>query len=92
MSQHQKFRHRKRLIAVDNVISTVFSALKQTQKKDTQSFSKLLDKYNRFPKESEMIPKNKYTVFTRTETGYRKSIHRTPKWTKVSKRVNPEFF
>ncbi|KAH3685032.1 hypothetical protein WICPIJ_003969 [Wickerhamomyces pijperi] len=92
MSQHQKFRHRKRLQAVDGVIAAVFSALKQTSKQETQSYSKLLEKYNRFPKEKEMTPKNKYTIFNRTESGYRKSVHRFPKWTKVSKRVNPEFF
>lgn len=30
-----------------------------------------------------MAPKDKYTVFTRHERGYRKGIHKVPKWTRV---------
>ncbi|KAH3678414.1 hypothetical protein WICMUC_001431 [Wickerhamomyces mucosus] len=90
MSQHQKYRHRKRLIAVDDLIKTVFSGLNKTSK--PHEFQNLIDKYSRFPKESEMKAKDKYTVFNKNEKGYRKSVHRTPKWTKVSRRVNPEYF
>lgn len=31
-----------------------------------------------------MPPRDKYTVFTRHERGYRKGIHKVPKWTRVS--------
>lgn len=37
------------------------------------------------PKEHEMAPRDKYTVFTRWARGYRKGIHKVPKWTRVSK-------
>lgn len=45
-----------------------------------------------FPKEYQMSAKNKYTVFDKKEVGYRKGIHKVPKWTKVSKRDNPKHF
>ena len=35
------------------------------------------------PTESEMPPKDKYTVFNRTSRGYRKGIHKVPKFTRV---------
>jgi rRNA maturation protein Rpf1 len=35
------------------------------------------------PKEHEMDPKDKYSVFTRHARGYRKGIHKVPKWTRV---------
>ena len=31
-----------------------------------------------------MAPRDKYTVFTRWARGYRKGIHKVPKWTRVS--------
>ena len=30
-----------------------------------------------------MDPKDKYTVFSRHHRGYRKGIHKLPKWTRV---------
>jgi hypothetical protein len=36
------------------------------------------------PKEHEMPPKDKYTVFSPHTRGYRKGIHKVPKWTRVS--------
>jgi hypothetical protein len=36
------------------------------------------------PKEHEMPAKDKYTVFTRHAKGYRKGIHKVPKFTRVS--------
>lgn len=36
------------------------------------------------PKEHEMPAKDKYTVFSKHEKGYRKGIHKVPKWTRVS--------
>lgn len=53
---------------------------------------RLLNKPSFFPKESEMLPRDKYTAFNRTSSGYRKSLHKIPKWTKLSNRKNPEFF
>lgn len=35
------------------------------------------------PKEHEMASKDKYTVFSSTSRGYRKGIHKVPKWTRV---------
>ena len=35
------------------------------------------------PKEHEMPAKDKYTVFSATAKGYRKGIHKVPKWTRV---------
>ena len=34
-----------------------------------------------------MPPRDKYTVFSRHEKGYRKGIHKVPKWTRV--RLSP---
>ncbi|KAI9836299.1 MAG: hypothetical protein M1837_003427 [Sclerophora amabilis] len=41
------------------------------------------------PTEAEMQPRDKYTIFDRKEKGYRKGVHKLPKWTRVSQRVNP---
>ncbi|ONH64674.1 hypothetical protein BON22_5484 [Cyberlindnera fabianii] len=91
MSSHQKYRHRKRLQSVDRVIASVFDGLKG--KTEYQSDAKhLIAKYAKLPTEAEMKPLDKYTVFDRFEKGYRKSVHRTPKWTKKTQRVNPEYF
>ena len=35
------------------------------------------------PKEHEMDPKDKYTVFSPHHRGYRKGAHKVPKWTRV---------
>jgi hypothetical protein len=35
------------------------------------------------PKEHEMPAKDKYTIFTPHTRGYRKGIHKVPKWTRV---------
>jgi len=39
------------------------------------------------PKEHEMKPKDKYTVFTPHAKGYRKGIHKVPKWTRVRRKI-----
>ena len=44
------------------------------------------------PTEQEMLPKDKYTIFDRKEKKYRKGIHKLPKWTRVSQRLNPPGF
>ncbi|KAF2453947.1 mitochondrial ribosomal protein L31-domain-containing protein [Lineolata rhizophorae] len=44
------------------------------------------------PSEAEMVPKDKYTIFDRKVRGYRKTIRKLPKWTRVSQRINPPGF
>ncbi|KAK4561314.1 hypothetical protein LTR86_004631 [Recurvomyces mirabilis] len=44
------------------------------------------------PTEQEMLPKDKYTMFDRKARGYRKGVHKLPKWTRVSQRLNPPGF
>ncbi|GAB7362820.1 hypothetical protein MBLNU230_g3123t1 [Neophaeotheca triangularis] len=44
------------------------------------------------PTEQEMLPKDKYSMFDRKARGYRKGIHKLPKWTRLSQRVNPPGF
>ncbi|KAH0356757.1 hypothetical protein KCU81_g433, partial [Aureobasidium melanogenum] len=51
---------------------------------------KLLERWKAdMPTEAEMLPRDKYTMFDRKEKKYRKGIHKLPKWTRVSQRVNP---
>ncbi|KAF4548307.1 putative mitochondrial ribosomal protein L31 [Elsinoe fawcettii] len=44
------------------------------------------------PREEEMVARDKYTMFARYERGYRKGVHKLPKWTRVSQRLNPPGF
>ncbi|KAI8968589.1 mitochondrial ribosomal protein L31-domain-containing protein [Mycotypha africana] len=83
MSTTRKANLRKRLKDVDNVISTVA---------DSGVQCKALDRALALPKESEMLPREKYTVFTRTGKNYRKSIHKVPKFTKTTNRTSPRGF
>ena len=53
---------------------------------------RLINKPSFFPKESQMSSKDKYTVFDKKARGYRKGIHKVPKWTKLSMRKNPQFY
>ncbi|EEH11619.1 conserved hypothetical protein [Histoplasma capsulatum var. duboisii H88] len=88
LSAPQKARQRKRLRAVDKVVDTVSAALERngmTSKAVTRWFEEM-------PREEEMLPKDKYTIFDRKEKKYRKGIHKLPKWTRVSQRVNPPGF
>ncbi|OCK95783.1 mitochondrial 54S ribosomal protein mL60 [Cenococcum geophilum 1.58] len=88
LSRHQKARHRARLRAVDSVISTLDTAL---AKKGLST--KQLERWKKeMPTEEEMLPKDKYTVFDRKVKRYRKGIHKLPKWTRVSQRLNPPGF
>ncbi|KAF7595371.1 hypothetical protein BBP40_006364 [Aspergillus hancockii] len=88
ISQPQKARQRKRLRSVDRVVDTVSAALRR------QGLSaKPVDRwYREMPREEEMLPKDKYTLFDKKEKKYRKGIHKLPKWTRVSQRVNPPGF
>ncbi|KXH69057.1 hypothetical protein CSAL01_05392 [Colletotrichum salicis] len=85
LSKFQKRRHRERLRAVDDVIATVDAAL--AKKGETVA---ALERWKaEMPTEAEMLPKDKYTMFDRKEKKYRKGIHKLPKWTRVSQRLNP---
>ncbi|RKF54251.1 54S ribosomal protein L31, mitochondrial [Golovinomyces cichoracearum] len=102
LSRFQKARQRKRLRAVDAVVSVVDKALaKQGLSAKAVEFWK-----KEMPYEQEMLPKDKYTIFDRKEKKYRKTIRsrfemvtylvrkidystELPKWTRVSQRINP---
>lgn len=90
MSARQKYRQRKRLQEIDNTVSILTKSLSDI-KESCKSIEKLNDP-EIFPKESEMKAVDKYSVFSRHSKGYRKGIHKMPKWTRVSQRVNPKFF
>jgi len=74
---------RRRLKAVDNVIDVL-------QKTGLTTHS--LEKALALPKEHEMLPKDKYTTFNASSPGYRKSIHKVPKFTRLTLRENPKGF
>lgn len=80
MSQNRKFRQRTRLAAVDNVISTLQSALGSTG----QQCKALERAKEEVIPEHEMQSKDKYTLFSRSAKGYRKGVHFVPKFTRVS--------
>ncbi|RMJ29084.1 hypothetical protein PHISP_00027 [Aspergillus sp. HF37] len=88
ISQPQKARQRKRLRSVDSVVDTLSTALQRNGHN-----AKAVDRwYAEMPREQEMVPKDKYTIFDKKERKYRKGIHKLPKWTRVSQRVNPPGF
>ncbi|RMZ74926.1 hypothetical protein DV738_g5675, partial [Chaetothyriales sp. CBS 135597] len=94
LSPMQKARQRKRLKLVDKVVDTVSNALKNSgyisaSGEGTKSVERW---YKEMPREEEMLPKDKYTIFDRKEKNYRKGIHKLPKWTRLSQRVNPPGF
>ncbi|KAL9600022.1 MAG: hypothetical protein Q9179_003369 [Wetmoreana sp. 5 TL-2023] len=71
LSAPQKARQRKRLRAVDSVVACVDTALKKQG-----SSMKDLERWKaEMPREEEMRPKDKYTIFDRKEKRYRKGIH-----------------
>lgn len=53
---------------------------------------RILNKAHYFPTEAEMSYRDKYTVFNKYSKGYRKGVHKVPKWTKLSMRRNPQHF
>ncbi|KAK5050549.1 hypothetical protein LTR84_003830 [Exophiala bonariae] len=74
LSSMQKARQRKRLRLVDQVVDTVSSALM----KNGGMTSKAVERwYREMPREEEMLPKDKYTIYDRKEKKYRKGIHST---------------
>lgn len=83
LSPTRKANARARLKKVDAVIETVQASGVRCN---------ALDKALQLPKEHEMHPKDKYTIFSATTPGYRKGIHKVPKWTRLTHRVNPKGF
>lgn len=86
LSAPQKRRQRHRLQTVDANIEALYEGLKA----NGMASKKVSDLMYNFPKESEMAPKDKYTVFNKHARGYRKGAHFVPKWTKLSLRSNPD--
>ena len=75
----QKARQRRRLRHVDKVVAILDHALSKQGYKTTS-----LERWKKeMPKEGEMLPKDKYTIFDRKEKKYRKGIH--------SKSSSPEY-
>ncbi|MCJ1377593.1 hypothetical protein MMC17_000688 [Xylographa soralifera] len=73
LSRPQKARQRKRLRAVDTVVSVVDNALARAG-----LVTKAVERWKaEMPKEAEMVPKDKYTMFDRKEKRYRKGVHST---------------
>ncbi|MCJ1388252.1 hypothetical protein MMC18_001097 [Xylographa bjoerkii] len=73
LSSPQKARQRKRLRAVDTVVSVVDNALARAG-----LVTKAVERWKaEMPKEGEMVPKDKYTMFDRKEKRYRKGVHST---------------
>ncbi|CAO1631441.1 unnamed protein product [Jaminaea pallidilutea] len=92
LSAPRKNRVRLRLKAVDDVVSAVSGSGVQTR-----SLTRVMDE---LPREDEMEPRDKYTTYTskrlkefsRTSRDFRKSVHKVPKWTRLSLRTNPKGF
>ncbi|KAL5529066.1 hypothetical protein ACEPAG_5040 [Sanghuangporus baumii] len=83
LSSTRKANQRKRLKQVDEVIETVrASGIKCAA----------LDKALELPKEHEMPAQDKYTIFSAWDRGYRKGIHKVPKFTRLTLRTNPKGF
>lgn len=86
LSRHQKRRQRRRLRAVDGVVDVLSVALK----KKGERLEKLERWRRDMPREEEMMPRDKYSMFDRkVPRTFRKGVHRLPKWTRMSQRVNP---
>ncbi|KAF4576806.1 hypothetical protein EYR40_001051 [Pleurotus pulmonarius] len=83
LSPTRKANARARLKKVDAVIEAVRASGVQCG-----SLTQALQ----LPKEHEMPARDKYTVFTPHARGYRKGIHKVPKWTRLTLRTNPKGF
>ncbi|KAI0078181.1 mitochondrial ribosomal protein L31 [Panus rudis PR-1116 ss-1] len=83
LSPTRKANARARLKKVDAVIRAVRESGVQCT-----ALTKALE----LPKEHEMNPRDKYTVFSKRAKGYRKGIHKVPKWTRITQRTNPAGF
>ncbi|KAL4067558.1 mitochondrial ribosomal protein L31, partial [Scleroderma citrinum] len=83
LSPTRKANARARLKRVDAVIEAVRSSGINCG---------ALDRALQLPKQHEMHPRDKYTIFSAMSRGYRKGIHKVPKWTRLTLRVNPKGF
>ncbi|KLO06731.1 mitochondrial ribosomal protein L31 [Schizopora paradoxa] len=83
LSRTRKANQRDRLKKVDDVIETVRASGVQCS---------ALAEALLLPKEHEMLPRDKYTTFSPHERGYRKGIHKVPKFTRLTLRTNPKGF
>ncbi|KAL1412760.1 hypothetical protein Q8F55_000507 [Vanrija albida] len=83
LSSTRKANLRKRLARVDDVIAAVAESGVQL---------KNLDRALALPKASEMPARDKYTTFDPKGRDWRKSVHKVPKWTKLTLRENPKGF
>ncbi|KAL6716865.1 54S ribosomal protein L31, mitochondrial [Lecanora helva] len=72
LSAPQKRRQRKRLRLVDNVVTTVDSALQRSGMGSARGLERWKEE---MPTEGEMHPRDKYTMFDRKEKRYRKGVH-----------------
>ncbi|KAF9101975.1 hypothetical protein BGX27_011241 [Mortierella sp. AM989] len=75
LSPTQKANIRKRLKAADDVVMKI-------QESGIQCNA--LTKLQAEPTQAQMPAKDKYTVFSRSFKGYRKSVHKVPHFTKVA--------
>ena len=57
---------------VDKVIDTLSAALQRNGMVNAKAIDRW---YEEMPREEEMLPKDKYTIFDRKEKKYRKAIH-----------------
>ncbi|RDW47661.1 mitochondrial 54S ribosomal protein YmL31 [Yarrowia lipolytica] len=85
LSPTQKAGQRKRIKAVDSVMDVLRSSMEKLGV--TPKF--LIKAETECPPSSAMLPKDKYTVFSKNHKGYRKSVHRVPNFTKTTNRKNP---
>ncbi|KZV70463.1 60s ribosomal protein l31 [Peniophora sp. CONT] len=83
LSRTRKANVRDRLKKVDAVIEAVRASGVECG---------ALERALELPKEHEMEPRDKYTVFSKWDRGYRKGIHKMPKFTRVTQRENPKGF
>ncbi|KAJ7582922.1 mitochondrial ribosomal protein L31 [Mycena floridula] len=83
LSPTRKANARARLKKVDSVIETVRASGMKCQ---------ALEDALALPKEHEMPARDKYTVYSSKAQGYRKGIHKVPKWTRLTLRTNPKGF
>ncbi|KAK5018248.1 hypothetical protein LTR60_000792 [Cryomyces antarcticus] len=73
LSRPQKLRARRRLRHVDNIVSTLDTALAK-QGLSTKGLDRWKDE---MPTEGEMLARDKYSMFDRKAKGYRKGVHST---------------
>ncbi len=57
---------------MDKVVDTVSAALQRNGAVSAKAIDRW---YSEMPREEEMLPKDKYTIFDRKEKRYRKGIH-----------------